>query len=243
MPPPAHVLIVEDEAGIARPMAEGLAAEGHAVQVEASAEGGLAALAAGAGRGLAAPRGTAWDLLVLDLMLPGGRSGFDLLDRVRRHHPTTLVLVVTARDALEDRLRGLRDGADDYLAKPFAQAELLARVQALLRRSRALPQARLTLADVALDALARRATRGGVALELTALEFELLHLLLRHAGRTVSRDMLARELWQGAPRATPLDNVIDVHVAHLRRKLEEGGRPRLVHTVRGVGFVAAPHEP
>jgi DNA-binding response OmpR family regulator len=227
----SRLLIVEDEPAIATPMAAALRAEGCEV-----------VLAPTAARGLTCLREQPFDVLVLDLMLPD-RSGWDVLDAVRRHHTQLLVLVVTARDGLHDRLRGLRDGADDYLVKPFVQAELAARVQALLRRRRAGPQAQLTCGALTLDAVARRAHIDGAALDLTAREFSLLHLLLRHVRRTVSRDMIVAEVWHQTLRATPLDNVIDVHIAHLRRKLEAGGRPRLLHTVRGIGFVLAEGEP
>ena len=227
----AQVLVIEDDPGIAQAVVQALVADGCAASSAASAEAGLVRLGSGS-----------FELLVLDLMLPG-RSGWDVLAVVRRDHPALLVLMVTARDALDDRVRGLREGADDYLVKPFATTELLARVQALLRRSRATPQAELALADLRLDALRRGAWRGGRELDLTQREFDLLHLLLRHAGRTVSRDMLAREVWQQPLRATPLDNLIDVHMAHLRRKLEEHGASRLLHTVRGVGYQLGEREP
>jgi DNA-binding response OmpR family regulator len=227
----ARVLIVEDEPAIAGPVRDALVEAGWSVAWAVDAESALAALAV-----------EPVELLVLDLNLPD-RSGWDVLDAVRRHHPQGLVLMVTARDGLADRLRGLRDGADDYLTKPFVLAELVARAQALLRRRRVQPQARLACADLELDALARVATRGHRAIDLTRREFDLLHLLLRHAGRTVSRDMIAREVWQQPLRATPLDNVIDVHVAHLRRKLEGEGAPRLLHTVRGLGLLLSEREP
>jgi DNA-binding response OmpR family regulator len=228
---PPRVLIVEDEPTIAGSMAEALGEAGCAVVRAERADAGLAELAR-----------LPFHLLVLDLNLPD-RSGWDVLEHARRHHPQLLVLMVTARDALPDRLRGLRDGADDYLIKPFVLAELVARAQALLRRQRVMPQARLACADLVLDALARQAQRDGRRLDLTVREFDLLHLLLRHAGRTVSRDTIAHEVWQQPLRATPLDNVIDVHVAHLRRKLEADGEPRLVHTVRGLGLVLSEREP
>jgi two-component system, OmpR family, copper resistance phosphate regulon response regulator CusR len=228
---PPRVLLIEDEPGIALPVQQALRAEGLEVVHAASAASGMALLQAG---GVA--------LLVLDLNLPD-RSGWDVLDAARRHQPGVLVLMATARDGLSDRLRGLREGADDYLPKPFALAELVARVQALLRRSRSLPQAQLALADLQVDLLLRKVQRGAQTLELTAREFDLLHLLLRAAGRTVSRDTIGREVWQQAARATPLDNLIDVHVAHLRRKLEAGGAPRLLHTVRGMGFQLSEREP
>jgi DNA-binding response OmpR family regulator len=223
-------MIVEDHEEILSPMVEGLRETGCEVVTASDAAGGLELLNAG---GI--------DLLVLDLNLPD-RSGWDILDSVRRRHPRLLLLVVTARGALPDRLRGLREGADDYLAKPFALAELVARVQALLRRSRATPPT-IVLDDLEVDVPGRRARRGGVDLELTLREFDLLHLLALHVGQPVARAMIGRALWQQPRRNTALDNVTDVHVAHLRRKLEAGGKRRLLHTVRGVGFQLSTREP
>jgi DNA-binding response OmpR family regulator len=228
---PPRLLLIEDEPGIARPMQQALQAEGLEVVHAASAAEGLRQLAGGG-----------FELLLLDLNLPD-RSGWDVLDAVRRHHPGLLVLMATARDGLHDRLRGLREGADDYLPKPFVLAELVARVQALLRRSRALPQAQLALAGLRVDVLRREVWCDERLLELTAREFDVLHLLLRHAGRTVGRDTLGREVWHQASRTTALDNLIDVHIAHLRRKLQAGGQARLLHTVRGVGFQLSEREP
>jgi two-component system, OmpR family, copper resistance phosphate regulon response regulator CusR len=174
-------------------------------------------------------------------MLPG-RSGLEVLKTVRAKDSKTPVLLLTARDALEDRVAGLDSGADDYLVKPFALAELAARLRALLRRSTAdsPPEEKPThwhLADLDIDLTVRRVARAGMVIDLTPREFELLIQLFRNAGRIVSRETLAREVWQETRRATPLDNVIDVHIARLRRKMDEGFACRLIHTVRGVGFV------
>ena len=165
-----------------------------------------------------------------------------MLKTVPAKDSKTPVLLLTARDALEDRVAGLDSGADDYLVKPFALAELAARLRALLRRSTAdsRPEEKPThwhLADLDIDLTVRRVTRAGRAIDLTPREFELLIQLFRNAGRIVSRETLAREVWQETRRATPLDNVIDVHIARLRRKIDEGFASRLIHTVRGVGFV------
>jgi DNA-binding response OmpR family regulator len=183
--------------------------------------------------------GGAFDAVVLDLMLPG-RSGLDILADMRQRRIDTPVLLLTARDSLDDRLNGLNGGADDYLVKPFAFPELLARLRALLRRGR--PRdgqahgARLASGDLELDLIARRATRGGTALDLAPREFELLAYLMSHAGEVVSREMLGRDVWQQLHRGTPLDNVIDVHMARLRRKVDHDFTLKRIQTVRGLGF-------
>ncbi len=177
-----------------------------------------------------------FDLVVLDLMLPG-RSGLEILGTLRTRDRGIPVLILTARDTVQDRVVGLDAGADDYLVKPFAFPELAARIRALLRRGRAEPVSRLRVSDLELDVSARRVTRGGRGLELTAREFELLEYLLRNRGRVVSREMLAREVWKETDRATPLDNVIDVHIARLRRKIDDAFESKLIQTVRGVGFI------
>jgi DNA-binding response OmpR family regulator len=166
----------------------------------------------------------------------------EVLKTVRAKDSQTPVLLLTARDALEDRIAGLDSGADDYLVKPFALAELAARLRALLRRATAdssveEKSTHWHVADLEVDSAARRVTRAGRALDLTPREFDLLLQLLRNAERIVSRETLAREIWQEIRRATPLDNVIDVHIARLRRKIDDGFASRLIHTVRGVGFV------
>ena len=155
----------------------------------------------------------------------------------------TPVLVLTARDTIADRVRGLNAGADDYLNKPFAFAELLARIQAVLRRGRAPDAGRLAVADLAVDTATRQVTRGGRAVDLTATEFELLAHLVRQAPRVVSRDTLVREVWRESAASLTLDNIIDVHVSRLRRKIDRQGLPKLIHTVRGVGFVVREGEP
>jgi DNA-binding response OmpR family regulator len=149
----------------------------------------------------------------------------------------TPVLILTARDGIDDRVLGLDLGADDYLVKPFALPELLARIRALLRRGRPSAMLRLEAADLELDLVTRRATRGGRTLDLTAREFDLLEYLLRHHRHVVSREMLARDVWKEPRRATPIDNVIDVQMSRLRRKVDAESQQRLIHTIRGVGFV------
>jgi two-component system copper resistance phosphate regulon response regulator CusR len=174
--------------------------------------------------------------VILDVMLPG-RGGIEILTTMRRHGLKTPVLILTARDAVEDRVRGLDNGADDYLVKPFAFPELLARIRVLCRRGVPEASPKFRVADLEVDVVGRSVTRGGLTLDLTAREFELLEYLVRHRGHVVSREMLARDVWKEASRHTPLDNVIDVHVARLRRKIDDQSDRKLVHTVRGVGFV------
>src|SRR5438094_7123192 len=178
----------------------------------------------------------------LYLMLPG-RSRLEIMQTLRQRHIETPVLILTARDGVDDRVLGLDLGADDYLVKPFALPELLARIRALLRRGRPSEVFQLKAADLELDPVARRAVRGDRLLDLTVREFELLEYLLRHQGHLVSREMLARDVWKEPRRATPLDNVIDVQIARLRKKVDADMGQRLIHTVRGVGFVLKEGEP
>ena len=179
-----------------------------------------------------------FDAVVLDWMLPG-RSGLEVLKTVRAKGKP--VLLLTARDALEDRIAWLDSRADDYLVKLFALVELGARLRALTRAtadsSVEEKQTRWRLADLEIDLTVRRVTRAGSVIELTPREFDLLIQLFRNAGRIVSRETIAREVWQEVRRATPLDNVIDVHIARLRRKIDDGFACRLIQTVRGLGFV------
>jgi two-component system copper resistance phosphate regulon response regulator CusR len=226
-----RVLVVEDERKLAQILASALEAEHYDVVVARTGEDGFFRANA-----------EVFDLVVLDLMLPG-RGGLEILQALRQRRIETPVLIVTARDGLDDRVRGLDLGADDYLVKPFALPELLARVRALLRRGRPSDVFRLKAADLELDLVARRGSRGDRALDLTVREFELLEYLLRHQGHLVSREMLAREVWKEPRRATPLDNVIDVQMTRLRRKVDVEGHARLIHTVRGVGFVLQEGEP
>jgi DNA-binding response OmpR family regulator len=219
------ILLVEDEDKLARVLAEGLRAEGYSVQVARTGEEGYFVATEGAP-----------ELIVLDVMLPG-RSGFEILDALRRRGIRTPVLVLTAKDAIEDRVHGLDLGADDYLVKPFAFSELLARIRALLRRGHPEAIAPLQAGDLTLDPRSRKVERGGDSVDLTGREFDLLHYLMARAGEVVSRGMIARDVWKVPPRLTGIENVIDVHIARLRRKMESGGRPRLIETVRGVGFI------
>jgi two-component system, OmpR family, copper resistance phosphate regulon response regulator CusR len=160
-----------------------------------------------------------------------------VLATLRKLKLDTPVLILTAKDAVEDRVHGLDVGADDYLVKPFAFSELLARIRALLRRGRPDHVLKLQHDDLTIDLQTRKVARAGTLVELTVKEFEILEYLLRHAGRVVSREMLARDVWRIAARATPLDNVIDVTIARLRRKIDDPFTTKLLHTVRGVGFI------
>ena len=229
--PRRRLLVVEDEQKVAEALREGLEGEGYAVTVETTGEAAFF-------------RGNTetFDLILLDLGLPG-RDGLDILKALREGGVDTPVLVLTARDTVADRVSGLNTGADDYLVKPFAFEELLARIQAVVRRGRVSTPLHLGVGDLHVDLTTRRVVRGGRPLELTAKEFDLLEYLLRFERRVVSRDTLAREVWRDTSRSTTLDNVIDVHVSRLRRKVDREGLVKLIHTVRGVGFVVREGEP
>jgi DNA-binding response OmpR family regulator len=219
-----RVLIVEDERKILNGLARGLQAAGYEV---------LTAGTGNEGYRLAMARSP--DCIVLDLMLPG-RSGLEVLADLRRAGKTMPVLVLTARDAIEDRVTGLDAGADDYLVKPFAMAELLARLRVLLRRERAERESTLRIGDLEIDLVERRVTRaGGTEIALTLREFDVLAYLVRHAGNMVTREMLGRDVWKEPGHA--LTNVIEVYINRLRRKLDRPEWPQLLHTIRGVGYL------
>ncbi len=220
-----QILVIEDERKVASALKAGLEAEHYEVEVAHTGEEGFFLVSA-----------RTFDLVVLDLMLPG-RDGLEILQTLRRRSIQTPVLILTAKDAVEDRVVGLDLGADDYLVKPFAFPELSARIRALLRRGRTDQVLRLKCDELEMDLVTRTVRRSDETLNLTAREFELLEYLLRHGGHVVSREMLARDVWKETARATPLDNVIDVHIARLRRKVDDPFDRKLVHTVRGVGFV------
>jgi two-component system copper resistance phosphate regulon response regulator CusR len=226
-----RILVVEDELKVANALQEGLTGERYEVVVEGTGEGAFYRV-----------NTEAFDLILLDVMLPG-RDGLEVLKTLRSSGVDTPVLILTARDALEDRVLGLDSGADDYLVKPFAFEEMLARIRALLRRPRVSEALQFGVGDLTLDLVTRKVTRGGQRVDLTVREFELLEYLIRHEGQVVSRGTLARDVWNETGRSMPLDNVIDVHIARLRRKIDVGSAPKLVHTVRGVGFMLREGEP
>ncbi|MCB1132227.1 MAG: response regulator transcription factor [Verrucomicrobiae bacterium] len=219
------ILVVEDDAKIADAIRKGLSAEGYDVSVARTGDEGWRKLST-----------EAFALVVLDWMLPG-RDGIELLTDLGGLERRPPVLLLTARDAVEDRVMGLDHGADDYMVKPFAFVELLARMRALLRRSGAPDIVQQRVGSITADIRSRRVWRRDEEITLTPREFDLLAYLMRHPGQAVSREMHAREVWRETKRSTPLDNVIDVHVARLRRKIDDGGAERLIHTVRGVGFL------
>ncbi len=224
----SSILLVEDDPRVASSLVQGLSEVGYAMTRTSSAEQALKQLGA-----------TRFDLVLLDLGLPG-RDGLDVLRELRGRQDATPVLVLTARDTLNDRVKGLDAGADDYLVKPFAFVELLARIRALLRRAQSVETNCLKVADLAVDLLNRQVTRAAQAITLTTREFDLLAYLIRCTGQPVSRDMLARDVWKETSRATPLDNVIDVHISHLRDKIDRDFELKLLHTIRGIGFVLEP---
>ena len=226
-----RVLVVEDEQKVADAIRVGLEEEKCDVVVERTGEGAFFRV-----------NTETFDVILLDLMLPG-RDGLEILSALRARGVRTPVLVLTARDTLQDRVTGLDAGADDYLVKPFAFAELIARIRAVVRRGRVAEGPRLSAGDLDMDLITRRVTRAAKPVELTVREFELLEYLLRFQGQVVSREALARDVWKETARTTPLDNVIDVHIARLRRKIDTEGLVKLIHTVRGVGFMLKEGEP
>ena len=221
---PAHVLVVEDEEKTRASVTEGFEIEGWKVRSAADGENALALL-----------NSETFDLLVLDWMLPGA-DGLEVLRHARARGKQMPVLMLTVRDSVQDRVAGLEAGADDYLTKPFAFAELLARSRALLRRPVLSGGHFLSCDDLQLDTRARSAVRGGKHISLTPREVDILEYLLRYQGQVVTREMLERDVWKQSRRFTSLDNVIDVQIMRLRRKVDEEGKQRLLHTLRGVGY-------
>jgi DNA-binding response OmpR family regulator len=226
-----RILVVEDEVKVAKALKEGLEDERYEAVIAHTGEDAFFRI-----------NTEQFDVIVLDVMLPG-RDGLQILTSIRKQGIDTPVLLLTARDTLEDRVAGLNSGADDYVVKPFAFAELVARIRALLRRGRTTETLRLGVGDLDMDLVTRRVTRGSHTIELTTREFELLEYLLRHQGQVVLRDTLAREVWKETTRGTPLNNVIDVHIARLRRKVDLDQPVKLIHTIRGVGFMLREGEP
>lgn len=219
-----RVLIIEDE----RELAEALKARLKAERAEA-----VAAFTGEEGFFLVNEQ--AFDVVLLDLTLPG-RGGLEVLRMLRRRGINAPVILISGSDCVADKVAGLDAGADDYIVKPFAFEELMARIRVVLRRGWSDQVLLLTCGDLVMDVITRIVTRGGRTVNLTAREFELLEYLLRHQGRVVSRDMLARDIWKEDTRVNNLDNVIDVHIARIRKKLDHGHRRKLIHTLRGVGF-------
>jgi DNA-binding response OmpR family regulator len=226
-----RILVVEDEKKVARALGEGLMAANYSVDEAATGEEGFYLL-----------NQKTFDLVILDLMLPRC-SGSELLRTLRSRGLQTPVLVLTAKDAIDDRVQSLDLGADDYLVKPFAFPELLARVRALIRRGHPPELPKLQAEDLEMDTFAHRVARGARPLNLTAREFEIVEYLLRRRGSVVSREMLAHEVWKVADRATPLDNAIDVTMARLRRKIDDPHEKKLLHTVRGLGYMLGSPRP
>lgn len=217
-----NVLVVEDESRVAEFIKKGLAEEGHVVDLAGDGVEGLALAAVGD-----------YDVIVLDVMLPG-KSGFQVASELRAEGKYTPILMLTAKDSRQDIIHGLDVGADDYLTKPFDFAELLARLRALARRTQPIQDSVLTYADVEMDRIQHEVRRGGERLDLTPTEFNLLEALMRKPGQVVKRTELLDRVW--GMSFDPGTSLIDVHMANLRRKLERGDRPRLISTVRGVGF-------
>jgi len=226
-----RILVVEDEQKVADALREGLVDERYDVVIERTGEGAFFRV-----------NTETFDVVLLDLTLPG-RDGLEILRALRQRRMETPVLVLTARDSLEDRVTGLDAGADDYLVKPFAFTELLARIRALVRRGRVADAPKLAVGDLEMDLVTRKVLRAGKPVDLTVREFELLEFLMRYQGQVVSRETLARDVWKETARTTPLDNVIDVHIARLRRKVDLEHTVKLIHTVRGVGFTLREGEP
>lgn len=215
----ARLLLIEDQPKLLRTLQRGLEEEGHTVVPIDNGDDGFARA-----------QSESVDAVILDLMLPG-RDGLSVLRGLRQEGFSQPVLIVTARDAVPDRVAGLDSGADDYLVKPFAFSELLARLRALLRRN----PVRLRAGDLEIDLLRRRVTRAGEEVALTNREFELLEYLARHANTPVSREAIVRDVWQ--ENSGIMTKVVEVSINHLRRKIERAGRPRLLHTVRGTGYL------
>jgi two-component system, OmpR family, response regulator len=223
-------LVIEDEADTARYICNGLTESGHSVSL---CTNGI--------EGLDLATNEQWDAIVLDRMLPGGVDGLAILATLRQLGKQTPVLILSALASLDERVRGLRGGGDDYLTKPFAFSELLARIEALLRRSAvAASQNELSVADLRLDLRTRRAMRGGRPIQLQPREFRLLEYLVRHQGQVVTRTMLLESVWDYY--FDPQTNVVDVQISRLRRKIDQGYSPRLLHTLRGVGYMISVDE-
>jgi two-component system copper resistance phosphate regulon response regulator CusR len=224
-----RILVIEDDRKIASFLERGLREDGYAVDVVHDGhEGTTNALVYD------------YDLLIVDIMLPG-RNGYEIVRRLRTEGRAMPILMLTARDATQDVVRGLDVGADDYVTKPFRLDELLARVRALIRRGGAVRTERLFYADLDMDRLRREVRRGGTVLDLTPKEFQLLEFFLLHPEEVVRRTQLLEKVWDLS--FDPMTNVVDVHIGHLRRKLAAAGEAPLIHTVRGVGYMLSREPP
>ena len=223
-----RVLLIEDDRKAAKLLARGLQEEGFVTDVAFTGEEGEVQATV-----------NDYDVIVLDWLLPG-KDGIAVCRALRARDVSTPILMLTARDSLADRVSGLGTGADDYLTKPFAFAELLARIRALLRRSRLTRPALLRVADLTLDPATRRVMRAGVTVSLTSKEYAILEVLMRSAGEIVSRTRLVEAVWDEASEV--IDNLVDAHVSHLRKKIDRGGHRPLIHTVRGFGYRLGPRE-
>ncbi len=223
-----RILVVEDDRKVAGFVQAGLEQEGHAVDVLSDGRDAAAQAAA-----------IDYDAIVLDLMLPG-RSGFQVLRDIRARKAALPVLILTARDGVDDRVVGLDSGADDYMSKPFALAELSARLRALMRRG-APKETRLRVADLEMDTARRTVTRGGRALDLKPKEYALLECLMRNSERPVTRSLIIEHVWD--IHFDSVSNVVEVHINSLRNKIDRGFAPPLIHTIRGVGYMLAPAAP
>jgi DNA-binding response OmpR family regulator len=223
-----RVLLIEDDRKAAKLVAKGLQEEGFVVDVALTGEEGEEQAAV-----------NEYDVIVLDWLLPG-KDGIAVCRALRARDVSTPILMLTARDSLADRVSGLSTGADDYLTKPFGFAELVARIRALLRRSRLVRAAVLRVADLTLEPATRRVTRAGISLALTSKEYAILEVLMRSPGEIVSRTRLVEHVWDEASEV--IDNLVDAHVSHLRKKIDRGGSVPLIHTVRGFGYRLGPPE-
>ena len=217
-----RILLVEDEKRIADFIARGLEGSGYSVDVAENGEQALARVS-----------DAAYELIILDLMLPDV-DGLVVLEKIRNRKVSQPVLILSARGSLDDRVKGLDVGADDYLVKPFAFVELLARVRALLRRGQALPE-RLQVGELVLDCIRRKVSREGVNIELAPKEFSILEYLMRNKGRALSRTMIVEHVWE--MDYTGMTNIVDVYIRHLRGKIDDAWSEKLIRTVRGIGYM------
>lgn len=217
-----RILVVEDEKRIADFLSRGLESAGYAIDVAYDARSALTLI-----------HGANYDLIILDLMLPD-MDGLEVLEKIRNRKVSPPVLILSARQAVDDRVKGLELGADDYLVKPFAFVELLARVRALLRRGQPTPE-RLQVGDLTLDCIRRKVTRAGENIDLAPKEFSILEYMMRNPGRPLSRTMIVEHVWD--MDYDGLTNIVDVYIRHLRSKIDERFPSKLIHTVRGIGYM------